>query len=255
VRLAAGWRESRACGWGYRRAVCGGGERRASRGRARRGGDLRLAAGWRESRACGACGRGFGELFAAGASEGRAEAGANGGRAWRGGDLRLAAGWRESRACGRGYRRAVCGGGERRAGGGVVIGGGGGLHTALNVVQIPNNINIRDCKYRYILSEFFFSQTSLSLLLFYLSPCYSLHYIFKIFFLILVPRRRCDAHINIKRIHLRISVLLRWRIVERRVATSAKVTRCVVYLITAGVGSWLGTRCFWNGVRSVSESF
>jgi hypothetical protein len=61
--------------------------------------------------------------------------------------------------------------------------------------------------------------------------------------------------INIKRIHLRISVLLRWRIVERRVATSAKVTRCVVYLITAGVGSWLGTRCFWNGVRSVSESF
>jgi hypothetical protein len=81
------------------------GERRS----ARRGGDLRLAAGWRESRACG---RGFGELFAAGASGG-------------GGERRSGA-----------ARRRFAVGGGMGAGGGVVIGGGGGLHTTLNVVQI-----------------------------------------------------------------------------------------------------------------------
>jgi hypothetical protein len=88
LRLAAGWRESRACGRGFRRAVCCGGERRASggggerrSGAARRGDDLRLVVGWRESRACGACGRGFGELFAAGASGGGGEQ--RSGAAWR----------------------------------------------------------------------------------------------------------------------------------------------------------------------------
>jgi hypothetical protein len=68
-----------------------------------------LAAGWRESRAWG---RGFGELFAAGASGG-------------GGERRSGA-----------ARRRFAVGGGMGAGRGVVIGGGGGLHTTLNVVQI-----------------------------------------------------------------------------------------------------------------------
>jgi hypothetical protein len=63
---------------GFRRAVCGGGERR--RGRTEVGRGATAICGWRRDGAnCGRAGRAggvIGELFAAGASERRAEAGA-----------------------------------------------------------------------------------------------------------------------------------------------------------------------------------